>query len=56
MFKILLKDSALMMPEQFNEMLTSVLEVGMDTLFLSNDNESIYNPFVRRTHCMVHNL
>lgn len=42
-----------MMPEQFTEMLTSVLEVGIDTLFISNDNESIYNPFVRRTHCMV---
>ena len=53
MFKILLKDSALMMPEQFDELLTSVLEVGMDTLFISNDNETIYNPFVRRTHCMV---
>jgi hypothetical protein len=53
MFKVVLKDWAILLPERFTESLTSVLELSVDTLFISNDNESIYSSRLRRTDAML---
>lgn len=53
MFKVILKDWAVLLPESFTETLTSLLEVSVDTLFISNDNESIYSARLRRTDAML---
>lgn len=53
MFKVVFKDWAILLPERFTDSLTSLLELSVDTLFISNDNESIYNSRARRTDAML---
>ncbi|KAL6057274.1 Vacuolar protein sorting-associated protein 13D [Balamuthia mandrillaris] len=53
LFKLVFRNSAILLPEMLTESITSLLDIGADTLFMSNDNQSIYHHNFRRTDCAI---